>query len=257
MLRTLVKRALSALPDRIQGGLEYWFRPSLASGFGVLNGQRIRQSIFHRILTGIAIGQIIETGTFRGTTTEYFAKTGIPIHSIEVSGKFWQYSKLRLRSVDNVTLYHGSSVSQLPEICRRLASQKSPTFVYLDAHWDDYLPLREEIEILSELLPRSVIMIDDFEVPEDGGYRFDDYGDGNRISLEYLREAKIFSPLFTYFPALSANEETGEKRGMCVATFTPEINSQLGRIEQLRYHSVRFPAQYASKLTQFQKSNRK
>jgi hypothetical protein len=241
MLRRLVKRALSALPDRIQGGLEYWFRPSLASGFGVLNGQRVRQSIFHRILTEIAIGQIIETGTFRGTTTEYFAKAGIPIHSIEVSGKFWQYSKLRLRSLDNVTLYHGSSISQLPEICRRLTTLESPTFVYLDAHWNDYLPLRDEIEILSELLPKSVIMIDDFEVPEDRGYRFDDYGAGNRISLEYLRGAKIASPLFTYFPALSANEETGEKRGMCVATFIPEINNQLGAIELLKFHSVRFP----------------
>ena len=172
-IRQTLKHALAVLPDKAQGALEYWFKPSIASGFGILNGQLIRQSIFHRIVAECDVGRIIETGTFRGTTTEFFARTGLPVHSIEVSEKYYQYSKLRLRSFKNVYLYHGSSVDRLPEICVRLGSEKFPTFVYLDAHWRGHLPLNEEIEILSDLLPKSIVMIDDFEVPGDHGYGFD------------------------------------------------------------------------------------
>ena len=242
MLPKPLKHVWSLLPERTKGTLDYWFRPSVASGFGILNGQLVRRHIFNRILAELRVGQIVETGTFRGTTTAFFAQTGLPVHSIEASKRYYQYSKIRFRSSNNVHLYQGSSVDRLPEICVRLQGAKFPTFVYLDAHWSDFLPLRKEIELLSQLLPKSIVMIDDFEVPGDKGYGFDDYGRGMRISADYLDTTNTSSPIFKYFPALPSTEETGQKRGMCVATFMPDIRYQLEAIELLKFHSARCPS---------------
>jgi hypothetical protein len=242
MLPKPLKRVWSLLPERTKGTLDYWFRPSVASGFGILNGQLVRQHIFGRILAELNVGQIVETGTFRGTTTAFFAQTGLPVHSIEASKRYYEYSKIRLRSSNNVHLYQGSSVDLLPEICVRLQAAKFPTFVYLDAHWGDFLPLRKEIELLSQLLPKSIIMIDDFEVPGDEGYRFDDYGPGKRISLDYLDAANTSSPIYKYFPNTPSSEDTGQRRGMCVATLMSEIRDQLDAIELLKFHSAKCPS---------------
>jgi hypothetical protein len=37
-------------------------------------------------------------------------------------------------------------------------------FVYLDAHWNDDLPLAEELEIVFGACPNAIVMIDDFNV---------------------------------------------------------------------------------------------
>src|SRR6266516_5596589 len=102
MFRQFLKHALSLLPEELQGRLEYRLRPSLSSGFGPLNDQAVRANIFKRVLVECNIGQIVETGTFRGTTTAYFARTGLPVYSIEVSRKLYEYSKLKLGVLSNV-----------------------------------------------------------------------------------------------------------------------------------------------------------
>lgn len=246
MVRGALRNIVSSLPDKPRAVIEYWFRPSLARGFGPLNDQVIRQDIFNRIFADIRVSQIIETGTYRGTTTEFFAQTDLPVHSIEVSERYYWYSKLRLRSFKNVHLYKGSSTYWLPKICARLQSNQFATLVYLDAHWRDYLPLREEIEILSDMLPNSVIMIDDFEVPGDLGYGFDDYGPGMRLSVEYLDTAKAASPLFVFFPSQPSTDETGGRRGTCVVSFTGEISDRLKSMDLLKFHSVRDPFKRSS-----------
>jgi hypothetical protein len=47
----------------------------------------------------------------------------------------------------------------------------SPLFFYLDAHWNEDLPLAEEIDLIFSRSPCAVVMIDDFEVPGDPGFR--------------------------------------------------------------------------------------
>ena len=241
--KLLVRRALAnlaaSLPDKQRSVIEYWFRPSLARGFAVLNDQIGRHNIFDSILSDLRIAHIIETGTFRGTTTEFFARTGLPVHTIEFNTKYYEYAKIRLRSFRNVRLYKGSSLYWLPIICDRLQASggRPATLVYLDAHWFEHLPLREEIEILSAKLPNSVIMIDDFEVPGDVGYGFDDYGLGKRLSVDYLKTAKTSAPISIFFPSLPSTEETGQRRGTCIIGFTDEITHQLKSMPLLRLHS--------------------
>ena len=161
---------------------------------------------------------IIETGTFRGTTTEYMAETGLPLYSVEGLARNYGFSRARLWRKRNVHLYHGDS----REVLRRLFAGKlrnlgdHTVFAYLDAHWNADLPLREELEIIFDHCPAAVVMIDDFQVPDDPGYQYDDYGSGKSLSPVYIEPVLSAYDLEAYYPAIRSSEETGAKRGCVV-----------------------------------------
>jgi hypothetical protein len=54
-------------------------------------------------------------------------------------------------------------------------------------------------------------MIDDFEVPGDPGYGFNDYGPGFRFGIELLPAAT--RDYRHFYPATSSRDETGYRRG--------------------------------------------
>ena len=62
---------------------------------------------------------------------------------------------------------------------------------HVEAMLRHHLPLADEIEIISGGWPDFVIMIDDFCVPGDDGYEFDDYGPGRRLDVEYLEPGSL------------------------------------------------------------------
>ena len=81
-------------------------------------------------------------------------------------------------------------------------------FVYLDAHWNDDLPLVEELQIVSAGWPRAVIMIDDFQVPGDAGYGYDDWGPGRALTEDLLPATALAGWSLTY-PSAASDYETG------------------------------------------------
>lgn len=81
----------------------------------------------------------------------------------------------------------------------------------------------------------SVIMIDDFEVPGDPGYGYDEYGSLGRICLEYLPPLSEVG-LVPFFPSIPSTEETGFKMGCAVLTDT-SFQSKLNQISHLRQHN--------------------
>lgn len=95
----------------------------------------------------------------------------------------------------------------------------------MNDHCFDNLPLREEAELAIDHFAGSVLMIDDFAVPDDPGYGFDDYGSGRRLDLEYLLNSKL-PDLSIYFPSTPSFQEDGARRGCVVVT----ANSALGAI---------------------------
>lgn len=130
---------------------------------------------------------IVETGTFRGVTTKFFAQqTNLPVFSVEVEPRYFQYSKRSLRSFEKVDLVLGDSRAFLNRLIADTACPKLNVFFYLDAHWNDDLPLYEELVCIGDHWNNSVVMIDDFNVPDDAGYFFDDYGPGSKLCLEYI-----------------------------------------------------------------------
>ena len=103
-------------------------------------------------------------------------------------------------------------------------------FFYLDAHWA--LPLREEVQIISDTWSDIVILIDDFQVPDDPGYGFDDYGEGLRLTAEYLPEA-TWSRYAALYPVASSRVETGKKRG-CIVLVSKGLEALVPRLTRLR-----------------------
>jgi hypothetical protein len=198
---------------------EYAFKPELRDPFGgPFNGQRGRQAIFNEIVRLLDVKGVIETGTFRGTTTEFMAQQdGAPIWTVEARPRYYYYAVMRLRRFSQVHISLGDSRTFLKRLVTSNEVPKSRAFFYLDAHWYDDLPLKDEIEIITRHWSNFAIMIDDFEVPGDAGYKFDDYGNGKRLALSYLGPLSTLG-LQAFFPRIASGDETGMLRGSVVLT---------------------------------------
>jgi hypothetical protein len=229
-LKTTLKRVLG---ERTTGRLEYWLRPGLKRSWGgPLNGQIQRQRIFDELWQKVPLQAIVETGTFRGTTTVRFAECGVPIHTVEASPRYHAFAELRLRPLrDKVDLQFGDSRSFLRSLAARSSVPRSNVFFYLDAHWEEDLPLREEVDIIFSGFRRSVVMVDDFEVPGTR-YAFDDYGPDKVLNLAYLAPLGHLK-LSAFFPRADVSEETGARRGCVVLCDDPEIERLLSSISSL------------------------
>ena len=77
------------------GMLDYHEFPELRESWGgPFNGQAHRRQMFAEIVEACKPAAIVETGTFRGVTTEFMAKfSRVPVHTVESS-----LSAVRLRS---------------------------------------------------------------------------------------------------------------------------------------------------------------
>ena len=201
----------------IHGALDYPFNRDFyvdaAEGF---NGQKKRQELFCAIVDRLPPAAIVETGTFRGCTTEFMSRiAACPIHTVEQHPRYYGYSRARLWKRGNVHGYWMDTLAFLRTKAGELLDPMARTFFYLDAHWESFLPLRDELELIFGRFRRAVIMIDDFKVPDDPGYRFDAYGPEQTLDLDYVRASRL-PALGVYFPSAPAADETGFKRGACV-----------------------------------------
>lgn len=204
------------LPVELYGAWEYRCHTEMRNSMGgPFNGQKGRQSLVKSILKEFTVEHIVETGTHRGTTTAFLREhSAARIYTMESSRHFWGYSAYRFMTDNGVTVMRGDSRRALRKVIRKLLHHKSnPIFFYLDAHWEEDLPLREELEIIFSSSIDAIVMIDDFKVPDDGGYSYDDYGIGKALTVEYIDPVTSRYGLDTYFPSVCSENETGAKRG--------------------------------------------
>jgi hypothetical protein len=226
----LIRRASPELAARI----DRWIPPLKNSWGGPFNAQPKRAELFRQIIGALPLRAIVETGTFRGTTTEFLRKTsGLDVFTVESSPRFYHYNVLRFQDDPGVSVSSGDSRRFLEQLAEKPDFPKEGIFFYLDAHWAKDLPLREEVEIIARRFRASVIMIDDFQVPDDAGYRFDDYGPGKRLSIDYL-PLKEHPELRAFWPAARSSEESGARRGCVVLSVGEEAASALRRLSGLR-----------------------
>src|SRR5947209_5803157 len=96
-LKTCVRRLI---PHQCKARLDYHRFPTLLNGWGgPLNGQCGRQQLVIDLMQAIRFTHIIETGTYRGTTTEYLARvSGLPTYSVELTKYNYHYARYRLRT---------------------------------------------------------------------------------------------------------------------------------------------------------------
>jgi hypothetical protein len=193
-------------------------RPALFDMWGAaFNGQCFRQVMFMDLIQTCQFDAIVEAGTFRGSTTRFFARSAqIPVYSSEVNPRFHAYATRRLEKFGTVQLFLKDSRRFLREL---QLDKDLRLFFYLDAHWSDDLPLREETEFIFKAFTNFVVMIDDFEVTNDPAYGFDDYGPGKRLSLSdfaFHQDARVRC----YFPSRAGRAESGSQRGCIVLAST-------------------------------------
>jgi hypothetical protein len=186
--------------------------------FGPFNSQHARQALFREIAVNVRPRAIVETGTYLGTTTDYLARTGVPIYTIEANAYHFGFARSRFWRRRNITLLRGDSRENLRGLIdgplRALAN--SFLFFYLDAHWNDDLPLAEEIDLIFGRCSAALVMIDDFQVPFDAGYGYDDYGPGKALVPCYIAPVASVHKLRAFYPSVSSAEESGSRRGCVV-----------------------------------------
>lgn len=231
--------AVAAL--RVAALLDYRLSPhKRATLTGPFNGQVIRQNIFLTLNARLGFAAVFETGSYRGETTEFLAQqVACPVHSCELLTFIYELCRLRLdelrqsgtQRAREVTLDNLDSRAFLRQ---RLAGPlpDGPVFFYLDAHCTGDLPIAAECEIILERSPRSVIMIDDFDVPDDPGFHPAGARPGDFVGLGDL--AGVIERFDAgYFPSASASE-TGMRRGCLILTTTPELSACLDALPALR-----------------------
>jgi len=235
MLRSVKSVIGRILGEKAKGFLDYYRFPELRKAWGgPFNGQKHRQNIF-AALKGFDFSAIMETGSFRGTTTALFAKTGLPVFTCEGHPRNYGFARASLLGFRNVSLRFGDSRAQLRKILAELgpADRGKPIFFYLDAHWHKDLPLAEELEIVLEACAQPVIMIDDFEVPDDPGYGFDSYGKGKSLIRSYVEPFISRHNLSLFYPSAPSADESGAKRG-CAILVRADKRDKMMTIKQVR-----------------------
>jgi hypothetical protein len=190
--------------------------PQDRTGFtGPFNGQRQRQAIFNRLDAAFGFDAMIETGAYFGTTTEMLAGLGRPVFSCELSRSHYLRSAVRLAGYSNVRLFNKDSRSFLRELFAEKPGWRMP-FFYLDAHWNDDLPLPEELILIAQHQREFLVFVDDFHHP-DPGYGYDRYPNGAEMTLDYLLpRIRTPQPLAFLVPSAPANTETGARRGTLI-----------------------------------------
>lgn len=140
-----------------------------------------------KLIEDFNIDTIVETGTYKGWSTNILAQTNKKIITIEVNEESYKEAKEFNSKNSNIDFYLGSSQKVIDEVIQKSASH---VLFFLDAHWGKYWPLLDELEVIHEKsLISPVIIIHDFFVPDGTGkakFGYDKYGN-TILNYEYVK----------------------------------------------------------------------
>ena len=189
-----------------------------------MHAQPNRRAVVAHLFANMGLKQAVETGTYLGRTTNYLARTfQVPVYSSELVPRYHHAARRLLREVPAVHLHLKDSRAFLRELAGRADITALPTFFYLDAHWYQDLPLADEIDIIAGAWRDYAILVDDFKVPGDDGYAYDDYGPGKCLDMDYLKPVLARNQLRAFFPATRSKDESGGRPGYVVVV--PAVNA--------------------------------
>jgi len=215
------------------GRIDYFTKPDYKNIWGgAFNGQSFRRKIFQQLCERNNFELIVETGSYRGNTTLFMAEQRIPIVTVEFDPRIFGYVSTRFLLNSQIKTFNNDSRTFLKKIANDSSINKENVFFYLDAHWRDDLPLAEELDIIFSHWVNSVIMIDDFQVPNTS-YEYDDYGHGKALTLDYVSNALSGQNYSVYFPAVDETQETGFKRGCAILCNSDSIDQRLTQCDTL------------------------
>jgi hypothetical protein len=188
------------------------YTPNSISPF---NGDPVISKDIDRLIKKFKVKNIIETGTSGGATSKYLAAyyPKLKIYTSEIHEPTYlcaksnfsnttlpednYYTKKISQPVSNITALLGSSDKVLKDL---LPTLSGTSLFYLDAHWNDYWPLHDELIVISENFKNDcIIVIDDFQVPN-RPFGYDCYKT-EACSLDYIKPImdKYFDKYVFYY----------------------------------------------------------
>jgi hypothetical protein len=157
------------------------------------NGDVFIEEEFLRLKQKYSLTTAVETGTNEGDTTIWLARNFQKAVSCELDRNLIDRCAKRFSDEKvHVELFHGSSEQVLDYVIPHRGIGHDTIF-FLDAHWNSYCPLLDELEAIAkyELLP--VIAIHDFKEPT-GRLGYDSYNN-QEYTFEWIKPKidKIYS----------------------------------------------------------------
>lgn len=142
-------------------------------------GDSILKDKFEKVIKDNKISWIIETGTYYGATTKHLSVWADKVDSIEVVEENFNKAKETTAGIQNLTLHLGSSEKVLNDLFQAFNKKgRRPNLLcFLDAHWQEYNPLLDELSVIAKWKWKPIIAIHDFKVPEHPELGFDTYKD--------------------------------------------------------------------------------
>jgi FkbM family methyltransferase len=199
------------------------------------HGDRHLLQLVDHLVQGVDL--FLETGSNTGSTLGYVARRfpQLDCLSCEPDPEAFRTAEAHALTRPGVRLLPLTSqafLSELPQLQPDLPSRRP--LAWLDAHGYGYeWPLREEIEVLTRLVPRGLLLIDDFEVPGATEFEWDSYA-GQVCNFGYI--ANHIAPQVAYrlfYPAYREHTSPWHGlRGWGLIAFAPS----LAEIERLDLH---------------------
>lgn len=134
----------------------------------------------------------VETGTRTGVTLKYVADgyNHLNLFSCEPDKNYFLIAEKKLEGYKKCKIYNETSQTFIPKILDKDDINENLTFFFLDAHgrYGGYdWPLRQEVEQITHRLNRSIILIDDFKVPNNPQFGYDMYN-GQECKMSFIRD---------------------------------------------------------------------
>jgi len=177
------------------------------------NGQIQRARQIRTLVNEFKPSICVETGTYFGTSTPHLASfVSGKTYTIEIDPMIHSDAKERLSlsfPMFEIDCILGDSATQLNKLLQKLDPTSEKILAYLDAHWLYALPLMRELEILTKWGGEWIAIVDDFMVPGDTGYGFDEYGS------EVIGKTQVPANLGLniFVPKGPSHLESGARRG--------------------------------------------
>ena len=192
------------------------------------HGNKILISLIDQFIKTFKCSSFVETGTYTGLTTKLVAikYPNLPVFTSEVNEIYFKRADRFLKAFKNIAAFNESSEIVIKKLIEQSKLGDLPLF-FLDAHWYDFWPLKDEMKIISEL-DRFIVIVDDFVVPGRPDFGSDPGGGGSlkfsgrktkdtrpcdvNLIQESLNGCKVVYPLYER----SEVPEASHFRGYCV-----------------------------------------
>jgi hypothetical protein len=150
------------------------------------NGDTFIEAEFILLKNKFGLNTAFETGTCFASSTLFLSENFDRVVTIENNIEYLNIAHQRLKEAKctNVkTVFGDSQEVTYDAIIDNLINDK--TMFFLDAHFNSYCPLRDELKAIALAGIKPVIAIHDFKVPEQSGLGFDSYN-GQDFELAWI-----------------------------------------------------------------------